>query len=257
MNMRLFNTDGYNRRLFHYPAFTLIELLVVISIIALLLAILMPALGKSRRVANAIVCSNKMRQIGTAVLIYAQENDEFLPRSSHSAAVYRMLRWGQAIMPYLGRGNYKAATTDFNDLLNGMYRCPVDIRRNAAWSYGKNVWFELSSSETGLILGATSGPTYWKIIQVRQPARVAEFGEMAGANMAGAGAADHIMAHFWLMGGTPEIDFNRHGNDTSNFIFLDGHVERLVFNQTFDPNKNIDNWNPGYYDWNSKKGDKK
>jgi len=231
--------------------FTLIELLVVIAIIALLLGILMPALSKSRRIAKAIVCSNQMRQIGTAVLVYAQENEEYLPRSSHSAAVFRSLRWGQAIMPYLGRGRYKIGVTDFNDLLNGLYRCPADIRRNAAWSYGKNVWFELSSSETGALLGMASGPTYWKLAQIRNPARIVEFGEMAGSNMAAAGSADHIMAHFWLMGGVPEIDFNRHGNGTSNYIFLDGHIERLVFKQTFDPNTKTDNWNPGAYNWNN------
>jgi prepilin-type processing-associated H-X9-DG protein len=190
-----------------------------------------------------------MKQIGTAVLIYAQENDEFLPRSSHSAAVFRTLRWGQAIMPYLGRGKYKIGVTDFNDLLNGLYRCPVDIRRWAAWSYGKNVWFELNSSETGSLMGISSGPTYWKLTQMRHQAQIVEFGEMMGAKMASASAADHVMAHFWLMGGEPEIDFNRHGNNTSNYLFLDGHVERLVFKMTFDPNTKIDNWNPGKYDW--------
>lgn len=56
--------------------FTLIELLVVISIIALLVAILLPALGKAQFVAKNLQCLNLERQIGLAVLFYANDNDQ-------------------------------------------------------------------------------------------------------------------------------------------------------------------------------------
>jgi prepilin-type N-terminal cleavage/methylation domain-containing protein/prepilin-type processing-associated H-X9-DG protein len=59
--------------------FTLIELLVVISIVSLLISILLPALGASRRAARVTVCSSKMRQIGIAQNSYASDNDAFLP----------------------------------------------------------------------------------------------------------------------------------------------------------------------------------
>ena len=62
-------------------AFTLIELLVVISIIALLVGILLPALGAARRTAQGMVCLSNIRQIGVGISGYAVENDSATPPS--------------------------------------------------------------------------------------------------------------------------------------------------------------------------------
>ncbi len=61
--------------------FTLIELLVVISIIALLVGILLPALGAARRSALDIKCKNQLRQFGIAFMAYATDNRDTLPAS--------------------------------------------------------------------------------------------------------------------------------------------------------------------------------
>ena len=55
-------------------AFTLIELLVVVSIIALLVSILLPALGKARQAAKRTICTVQVRQIGLAMMYYAADN---------------------------------------------------------------------------------------------------------------------------------------------------------------------------------------
>ncbi len=66
-------------------AFTLIELLVVVSIVALLLAVLMPSLRQAREQGKMAVCASNLRQIGTAVHAYATENDGHIPRGPEPA----------------------------------------------------------------------------------------------------------------------------------------------------------------------------
>jgi prepilin-type N-terminal cleavage/methylation domain-containing protein len=63
------------------PAFTLIELLVVIAIIAILAAILFPVFARARENARKITCVSNLRQLGTAVTMYAQDYDEYLPNN--------------------------------------------------------------------------------------------------------------------------------------------------------------------------------
>src|SRR5437588_10037649 len=67
-----------NRR--YRRAFTLIELLVVIAIIAILAAILFPVFAQARAKARAISCVSNIKQLSTAMLMYAQDYDETLPQ---------------------------------------------------------------------------------------------------------------------------------------------------------------------------------
>jgi prepilin-type N-terminal cleavage/methylation domain-containing protein len=74
--------------------FTLVELLVVIAIIAMLLAILMPALAKVKTLAYQMLCGTNLKGISNAILVYGQDNNEKYPVSGVSGVVWQMPKAG-------------------------------------------------------------------------------------------------------------------------------------------------------------------
>lgn len=213
------------------PGFTLVELLVVIAVIAILAALLLPALGRAKSYGRQTRCLNQMRQIGLATALYAQDSGDEFPRSQHSALAYHQQTWGFALLPFLGYQNVKPGSSAWVQVLNGFYRCPEDRRTND-WSYGLNVYFELGPDDD-----YRGAPATWrKLVQVPFPVDTVGFGEIADST-------DHIMAHFWGEGGTPEVATNRH-SVRSEYLFVDGHVKALRFCTTYAPSGRVDLWNP-------------
>lgn len=100
-------------------AFTLIELLVVISIIAILIALLLPALGKAKDSAKTIRCASNLRQLQIANTAYEIDNKGFLPQPAHdddlgTAAEQGEAIWFNALDYYfdLDRKNYADGNTN-------------------------------------------------------------------------------------------------------------------------------------------------
>jgi prepilin-type N-terminal cleavage/methylation domain-containing protein/prepilin-type processing-associated H-X9-DG protein len=90
----------------HVKAFTLIELLVVIAIIAILAAILFPVFAKVREKARQISCVSNSKQVGLAVLQYAQDYDETMPNATvNTLAIWNVgttyTSWSLMILPYI------------------------------------------------------------------------------------------------------------------------------------------------------------
>ena len=80
--------------------FTLVELLVVIAIIALLMSILMPALGRTRRQAQAVICQSQLHSWGVAFQMFADDHEGYFPESDKSAGDSDY--WIISLLPYVG-----------------------------------------------------------------------------------------------------------------------------------------------------------
>ncbi|MDX1932218.1 MAG: DUF1559 domain-containing protein [Capsulimonadales bacterium] len=112
-------------------AFTLIELLVVIAIIAILAAILFPVFAQAREKARAISCLSNCKQIGTAQMMYMQDNDEnvmFWRNVPATASLDAQINgsWVNQIQPYVKSGGQipDLATAQANPNPRGIMACP-------------------------------------------------------------------------------------------------------------------------------------
>jgi prepilin-type N-terminal cleavage/methylation domain-containing protein/prepilin-type processing-associated H-X9-DG protein len=222
------------RRLSMKPrAFTLIELLVVIAIIALLAAILLPALSRAKAAARATQCLSQMRQLGLAVCLYADSNEDAFPRSQHSAFAHGELPWERSLAPLLG-----STTTLWTNLLHRIYHCPSD-RRALPYSYGLNVYYELGPEDD-----YEGKPQTWRrTAEVPHPTATILFAESGSGSDASMGA-DHIMPNFWVTAAdASDVAQNRHAT-RANYNFADGHAQALKFPATYAPENHMDQWNP-------------
>jgi prepilin-type N-terminal cleavage/methylation domain-containing protein/prepilin-type processing-associated H-X9-DG protein len=109
--------------------FTLVELLVVIGIIALLISILLPALGKARKAGNTVKCLSSLRSLGQAFQLYAIDYKGYWPVAVHEPGNHINIdvqrRWPDLIYPYIGsRGDVILYTDIYKDKRSVIWGCP-------------------------------------------------------------------------------------------------------------------------------------
>jgi prepilin-type N-terminal cleavage/methylation domain-containing protein/prepilin-type processing-associated H-X9-DG protein len=151
--------------------FTLIELLVAIGIIAILAAMLMPALGKAREKAWQAECVNNLKQLTTAFMIYMSDNKGFFPKYTDGG-------WGARVeggwvyydaFPVPTAGNFDVSRGTLYSYVGNkrVYMCPLD-HTGSQCSYGVNsdtqgasLSMVSNSSDTPLLLeeGSTKETT--------------------------------------------------------------------------------------------------
>jgi len=199
--------------------FTLIELLVVIAIIALLAALLLPALRSARESGRATVCANNIRQFLLANQDFANDNNDMLvPYRGYpyTGATNQIIYWQGLLDLYMGgtglvgsSANAKLTTcptmTDPSQCFNG-WGYVISIGENGATGW------QDQSTFVPLKLGSVKA------------ALMALFGDSVGVNSLGIGGA--LGASF----DNPSTSLYRH-NSFVNVGFVDGHTQRLSYNE--------------------------
>jgi prepilin-type N-terminal cleavage/methylation domain-containing protein len=127
-----------NYRPVHRHAFTLIELLVVIAIIAILAAMLLPALAKAKEKAKAIACVSNMKQIGIALVMYVDDQNGYYPTVSYTDVFGNSVVWPKELGAYMPQQGAN-----------------VTSRANAVFVCTGNKYENLGSNTVSLTYGAS------------------------------------------------------------------------------------------------------
>jgi prepilin-type N-terminal cleavage/methylation domain-containing protein/prepilin-type processing-associated H-X9-DG protein len=151
-------------------AFTLVELLVVIAVISLLLAILVPALEKARRQARAAACQVNLRQWGTALAAFAEDNDGLFPHVDYSASDGEGALWiltGRSLAE-ITNGQLQPPRQYHPISTKGML-CPETTivqdapgKPSTGWGFGGTTWHygvEWGGTNRPWVLTVSGGPT--------------------------------------------------------------------------------------------------
>lgn len=184
-------------------AFTLIELLVVVSIIALLVSILLPALGKARDQAKTIVCLAHQQQIGLGLLQYSHANNGFSPYVYLATAASNQRYWVQVLTNngYLPLENPKVG--------KGVWVCPSDKMKNGTnkilGSYSYNLFLD---------------PGYkLRLDAIKHPSAVA-----AVVDCGGDPVCNPWWSHLFWYNPYPRAEYRHPGPSYGiNVLYVDGH----------------------------------
>jgi len=211
--------------------FTLIELLVVIGIIAILSALLLPALGKARETARTTICASNMKSIHLAGIQYADDNVGYEPTYT-TVAADKYMTWTRTLPPYLNMGppgcdfsaNYGLVCHKAT-----VFTCPSHKMRENDPGYtnlnipgyygicfGLNIYFSADPAHTGALT---------KSSKIRQPSKLIYFAENDNYVI----YCSYMYKYYgtaagWCMtDGRPQVESTWH-NGRHQYIYYDGHI---------------------------------
>ena len=221
-------------------AFTLVELLVVVAIIALLVSILLPSLGKAKEAARRVICSSNLKSMGLAVAMYSNDSDNWLPklvsedRSTNyclEIGTYLSIEddswfpwdpvgsWSGAFEPDVGAPKILTCPSE----MGGSYGGPV---LGYGWNWG--------------YLGAYYDDAAWskrrKVDQVPCPWETSCIGD--SRPISGGSWPAIADAPYWgsyeTVSGDHEYMIGRRHNEGANYLCVDGTVKYGTYNDLAD-----------------------
>lgn len=193
-------------------AFSLVELLVVVAVIAILAGLLLPSLARAKEKARTTQCTNNLRQWGLALALYAEENDDSIPRRGQGVQplfiVNRPEDWFNALPPLLQLRSYYALVS-----ANEIHE-PNEATIFVCPSARRTVHTNFLSYAMNIYLSPTIRPIPHRMSEIADPSTLAFMAD---------GPCDFSST---VPSAKPYSVQDRHSG-WANVAFLDGHVQSL------------------------------